>query len=88
MPSNLFTNDAINDTFNSKGLYYVMTKGAAGCAISHYNTYRKIIKEYNDTDKILILEDDITFDKDFINKLQEHLKNIPNYDILFLGYHF
>jgi GR25 family glycosyltransferase involved in LPS biosynthesis len=87
MPSNLFNEEAIYDTFNSKRLYYVMTKGAAGCAISHYNTYQKIINEANDTDKILILEDDITFDKNFISKLENHLKNIPDYDILFLGYH-
>ena len=88
MPKNLFTPEAINNAFDkTKGLYYVMTKGAAGCAMSHHNIYQKIIKESNNTEKTLILEDDVKITDNFIPKLNGYLRTIPDYDILFLGYH-
>lgn len=84
----LFTDEAIDDIFDkNKGMYYILTKGAAGCAMSHYNIYQKIINECTDSDKILILEDDIKIADNFIPKLKDYLKEIPDNDILFLGYH-
>jgi glycosyl transferase family 25 len=84
----LFTDEASDDIFdNNKGMYYILTKGAAGCAMSHYNIYQKIIAESNDSDKILILEDDVKIADNFIPTLKAYLKEIPDYDILFLGYH-
>ncbi len=88
IPKKLFTQEAIDDAFDmNKGMYYVMTKGAAGCAMSHYNIYQKIIQEADINDKILILEDDVRISDNFIPTLKAYLKEIPDYDILFLGYH-
>lgn len=88
IPKKLFSREAIDDAFDmNKGMYYVMTKGAAGCAMSHYNIYQKIIQESEDSDKILILEDDVRIGDNFIPTLKAYLKEIPDYDILFLGYH-
>ncbi len=62
------------------------TKGAIGCALSHYQLWEKC----SVGDKsFLILEDDVIVNKDFT----EHLRNIynmlpKNFDILLLSYNF
>jgi GR25 family glycosyltransferase involved in LPS biosynthesis len=63
-----------------------MTKGGIGCALSHYNVYKKIVKDK--IKKCLILEDDIIINTNFINKCNE-INNMINYDydLLFIGYH-
>jgi glycosyl transferase family 25 len=83
----LFSDKAINDIFNGNQLYFQLTKGSAGCAMSHYNTYKKIIEELNDDEYALILEDDITIDDQFFTKLNNYLLSVPKFDILFLGWH-
>jgi GR25 family glycosyltransferase involved in LPS biosynthesis len=62
-----------------------MTKGAAGCVLSHYKCWNKIVNGNNDL--VLVLEDDIIIDNNFIEKLNIYLKEIPNYDLLYIGYH-
>ncbi len=62
------------------------TKGALGCALSHYQLWEKCS---NGDKPFLILEDDIIANKDFT----EHLRNIynmlpKNFDILLLSYNF
>ncbi len=86
MSPNLITiagkNDALND---NQQVYTYLTKGAIGCALSHKKTYEKIIND--NIDVALILEDDITFDDKFNERMVVLEKKIPkNYDILFLGY--
>jgi GR25 family glycosyltransferase involved in LPS biosynthesis len=75
-----------NDTTARKfapGSY--MTKGSVGCALSHYNAWINI--RNGNHDNVLIIEDDIFFDADFNNKLASYITLIPDYDILYLGYH-
>ena len=69
------------------GLYYIMTPGAIGCALSHYNVATKIIEEMSDTDYVLILEDDVILEDDFMNKLNKYMQEMPPFDILLIGYH-
>jgi len=85
----LITEEGIKDASDkTRGLYWVMTKGAIGCALSHHNLANKIIEEIKDNDYVLIVEDDIEFQPDFLNKVEEYTKEIPPFDILFLGYHY
>jgi len=87
LSKNIISQNAINDALNKNaGLYSIMTKGGIGCALSHYLIYNKIIN-YNSFDYYLIIEDDIEFNDNFLNKLNIYLKELQNYDILYLGYH-
>jgi len=87
LPDNLITKKGKEDALNeNQKVYTYLTPGAIGCAISHKKTYEYIVN--NRLKSALILEDDITIDEDFNNKLNGLLRNIPkDFDILFLGYH-
>jgi GR25 family glycosyltransferase involved in LPS biosynthesis len=86
LDSSLLTNDGKYDALKSKGMYYILTPGSVGCALSHYNTFNKIIEEFNDEDHALIIEDDVTFDENFFYKLNNYIEKVPKFDILYLGY--
>jgi GR25 family glycosyltransferase involved in LPS biosynthesis len=64
---------------------YNMTKGAVGCALSHREAYLNI--QNGDDEYVLIFEDDIELDHKFNEKLLKYMNRIPDYDILYLGYH-
>ncbi len=88
LSDNLITKEGKADALNKNGgLYYVMTPGAIGCALSHHNLATKIIEEMTDDNYVLILEDDVVLEDDFMNKLNGYLKEMPKFDILLLGYH-
>ena len=55
--------------------------GIIGCSLSHL----EILKNMN-TDAIVIFEDDCTFHGDLV-ELNNFIKNAPDFDILWLGYH-
>lgn len=76
--------DAYNPTLNAFG--GEMTLGAIGCALSHYNCYVKVINECNDDEYVLILEDDITFEDNFLYKYKQYIKRIPTFDFLLVGF--
>lgn len=83
----LISNEAIKDAFDNKQLYTTMTIGGIGCALSHYNIYKKIINEK--INRCLILEDDITIPDNFnemCEYLEPHLSKL-DFDLFFLGYH-
>lgn len=87
---NIISQNAIDDAVNNRGLYTVMTKGGIGCALSHYNVYKKIVDEK--INRCLILEDDIRINANFyeaLNSVQKELNdsNSNDFDMLFLGYH-
>jgi glycosyl transferase family 25 len=85
----LITPEGKEDVLNvNAGMYYILTPGAVGCALSHLNIYNKIIEEMSDNDYALILEDDVTIVDNFFNKLTNYIKNIPQFDILYIGYHY
>lgn len=87
VPFNLFTKEAIfattrkNDIENTQ----TMTKGGMGVALSQKWIYEKILT--GDEDYALIMEDDIEITDNFMNNLQNIIKRIPDYDILWIGYH-
>lgn len=64
--------------------------GVIGCALSHYNIWLNLIND-SLNDYYIVLEDDITLDPDFNNKLnivKKHVNNnINNIDLLFIGFH-
>jgi GR25 family glycosyltransferase involved in LPS biosynthesis len=86
LPRQLFTEKAVDSALNNKGMYTIMTKGAIGCALAHRNAYLSVLNS-NTHDKTLILEDDITIREDFLDKLDIYKNLIPDFDILWLGYH-
>lgn len=87
LPSNLISDRGKEDALNDKQrVYTFLTRGGIGCALSHRKTYEKIVND--NISSALILEDDITIDDSFNEKLEILNKNISqDYDILFLGYH-
>ena len=88
LPNALITDEGKYDAQDkNKGMYYILTPGAVGCALSHLKTYNKIIEEMKNDEHALILEDDITINNDFMNQLNNYVNKIPQFDILFLGYH-
>ena len=59
------------------------TYGAIGCYMSHTNIWKDMLK--NRYKKVLIFEDDIWFNFNFVDNLKQRLDWIPeNYDFLFL----
>lgn len=71
---------------NKNKIYGVsLTLGAIGCAMSHRAVWKAI--NSSTISSALILEDDIEIDERIIEKLQSYEKYIPDFDVLFLGYH-
>ena len=59
-------------------------KSAIGCAMSHIKTWKEFLK--TDADYAIIFEDDVVFEKNFKNELNDIIKIAPKeYDILYLG---
>jgi GR25 family glycosyltransferase involved in LPS biosynthesis len=82
----IITETGISNALNNNApLYVTMTKGGIGVALAHRNVYLKVL-ELED-EYVLILEDDIHFDPNFKEFLNEYLKIIPSFDILFIGFH-
>jgi len=84
LSNKLVTRKGINSALNkNNGLYTFLTKGSIGCALSHRVAWEKVIK--GNDEYVLILEDDIWFDKYFNKKLENIMGIVPSYDILYLG---
>jgi GR25 family glycosyltransferase involved in LPS biosynthesis len=61
-----------------------LLSGQLGCLLSHTEIISDAIK--NNYKKILVLEDDVIFDKQFIRKFNTKYSHVPkNYDLLYLG---
>jgi GR25 family glycosyltransferase involved in LPS biosynthesis len=86
---NLLDENAISEFMDTSDRQFdpgsYMSKGAAGCALSHRKCWENILK--GDDEKVLILEDDIQFDEKFNEKLKNYIPKIPDYDILYIGFH-
>lgn len=67
-----------------------MTNGEVGCALSHYLVWKDIItsvenKSLPENCKILIVEDDVIFPNDFLEKLDQYTSEINiTYDMLYI----
>lgn len=61
--------------------------GMIGCKLSHYLNMRRIEKSRN-TKPVLVLEDDVDLECDFVKQLEETLQHMPvNWDILCITEH-
>lgn len=67
------------EPFTSK----VMKRGEIGCALTHYQLWEKIVNEK--LDYMLILEDDVILCDNFNKRVAELLKELSNFDMLYLG---
>jgi len=76
---NEYDNDKVNKFTN-------LRPGEIGCFISHLRIYETIVKD--NIDYALIMEDDAKFCDNFNEKLQNLIKNIKDYDILYIGGRF
>lgn len=83
---NKLSNDEYKSYTTSIG-YYITSPSMVGCGMSHIKTWKKIVE--NNIEYSLILEDDFNFKNNFINDLNELMRNTPkNFDILFLNKNF
>lgn len=71
------------EKIKNDGSALIKTIGATGCLLSHRAIINDAIK--NNYSNILIFEDDVLFDKNFLNKIN-YIKLIPNnWTLLYLG---
>lgn len=68
-----------NNDFNSK-------KGVIGCALSHLNLWKELLKD-KDNDFYIIFEDDIEVCDNFNKKLLNLYSEMKNKEYILLGYH-
>jgi GR25 family glycosyltransferase involved in LPS biosynthesis len=59
----------------------IPTEGHYGCLLSHLDIIKKA--RYNKLKYVLILEDDVIFENNFLNKLENIL--VPEFDLLYIG---
>lgn len=87
IPKSLFTQEAVNSTTRKNEIEntMTMTKGGMGLSISQKWIYEKVLS--GEEDYVLIVEDDITFTDDFIEKVTHLINKIGYFDMLWLGYH-
>lgn len=57
--------------------------GELGCLLSHLNILKECQK--NNIENLLITEDDVQFCEDFNFKFFEYIKELPKWDMLYLG---
>lgn len=57
--------------------------GEVGCLLSHLNILKKC--QEDNIDRVLITEDDVQFSDDLNSKFFEYQKELPEWDILYLG---
>lgn len=63
----------------------IISEGAIGCFLSHYMLWN-VLKYFNHNE-FIIIEDDIIFKSNFIEKLKFYKQQLPNnWDHVFLGY--
>ena len=77
----------IIENFTDPASGRIMTKGEIGCSLSHQLVFEKAYKEMNDSENILILEDDLVIDPYFldeVNQVEIQSKKI-DFDFIYLG---
>jgi GR25 family glycosyltransferase involved in LPS biosynthesis len=64
-------------------------RGVIGCALSHYNLWKNLLKEPPGIDHYIIMEDDFSLGSNFKEKMDILKRNnvFNQIEILFLGYH-
>ncbi len=85
--TNLPSDYKVIDNFTCPSSGRIMTKGEIGCALSHQKVFEKAYAEMEDNENILILEDDLFIEPNFIeqvNKIEQEVKDIA-FDLIYLG---
>ncbi|AUV58739.1 fucosyltransferase [Bandra megavirus] len=62
----------------------LLRRGVTGCAMSHYNVWKRIALDTNNC-QYLVLEDDVIFGPDFKKGLEKILLASPNHGIVLIG---
>jgi len=85
----LFNDHSFNQASSKQKIHFApgsyMTRGAMGCALSHREALINIANGSHK--KVLVLEDDISFDNNFNENLKKYLVHAPDYELLYIGYH-
>ena len=81
--SKLDETEFIYNLFKNNDFNY--RRGFIGCALSHYELWKSLVKD-KVHDYYIILEDDITVTPDLKNKLESIKEDIATKDCIFLGY--
>lgn len=66
-----------------KGNDFGNRRGVIGCALTHYNLWKKLLE--SDFEYFIIMEDDFTVIESFKEEIEKI--NFEKYDILLMGYH-
>lgn len=75
----LFKNSFFNHNKNGRS----SLKGSIGCALTHRKIWENVVNSGKNT---LVFEDDIILPKNFWDRLNKNIKEVPNnWDIIFLG---
>lgn len=82
--SNLVSTPGLQRLFD--GNDYNMRVGIVGCALSHLELCVALCQ--SDTEYLCVLEDDVTFARDFPRKMRSLLSTVPaGWDLIYLGHH-
>jgi GR25 family glycosyltransferase involved in LPS biosynthesis len=65
---------------------YGSIRGFIGCALSHYNLWKRLLEDENHS-YYLVLEDDFVLCEDFKNKIDKLESEFKEKEVIFLGYH-
>ena len=77
--------DSYSEKLTKKNIGRALTKGEIGCALSHLSIYKRMIEEQLEI--ALILEDDISFNFNYV-KLTSLIKKMPpDWECILLGHH-
>lgn len=67
-----------------KTCFNFCNKGTIGCFLSHQNVWKDVVK--HDYNKVLVLEDDVVFCDDIVNKMTNYYNSVPkDWDAIFAG---
>lgn len=69
-----------------RGNDFAYQKGAIGCALSHLKIWEKLLTD-PENEYYIVLEDDITLNKDFYKHINEMKDVFFEKDVVFIGYH-
>lgn len=79
--------DAVDSgKMNLRGSHpYLQVPGGVGCCLSHWLIFRKAVE--NQWDSVMVFEDDLVPHKDYWNKLDSFLNEVPNdWTFIWLGW--
>jgi GR25 family glycosyltransferase involved in LPS biosynthesis len=69
-----------------RGNDFSYKKGVIGCALSHLSIWEKLLSD-TENDYYIVLEDDITINKDFSKYIDAMKNTFFEKDVVFIGYH-